>query len=183
MNPYRMKLSRLVILGLASLAASFWVHIENLYKIAQRRHALKRARVYSASVGRPVLNYGCEETDYGDVNADIVERSVGNFVMIEPSPAHLPFPSKLFGAVVCNHVIEHVPDPEVLRRDLERVADRVFVVMPNPLFLWTWLWPDHKWIFIGEKTIRLGLIPRTPKNTRFSKMKRQILKKTPSGQS
>ena len=156
MNPYRMKLSRLIILGLASLAASFWVHIENLYKIAQRRHALKRARVYSASVGRPVLNYGCEETDYGDVNADIVERSVGNFVMIEPSPAHLPFPPKLFGAVVCSHVIEHVPDPEVLRRDLERVADRVFMVMPNPLFLWTWLWPDHKWIFIGEKAIRLG---------------------------
>jgi hypothetical protein len=156
MSPYRMKLTRLVFLGLASLAASFWVHIENLMKVAQRRHALKRAREHAASVGRPVLNYGCEATDFGDVNVDIVDQPVSNFTLIEPSPAPMPFPSGAFGAVVCCHVIEHVPDPWALRAELERVADRVFMVAPSPIFLWTWLWPEHRWVFIRGKAYELG---------------------------
>jgi len=64
MDPYRMKLSRLLLLGALSLAASFWVHIENLTKIAQRRSMIKKARTYAASVGKPVLNYGCENTGF-----------------------------------------------------------------------------------------------------------------------
>jgi len=148
MYPYRMKLSRLLLLGVASLAASFLVHIENLLKVAQRMHAVKQARVYAASVGKPVLNYGCEDTCFGNVNVDIVERTVPNFQLIEPSPAPTPFPSKHFGAAVCCHVIEHVPDPHSLIKELERISDRVFMVVPNPLFLWTWVWPDHRWVFI-----------------------------------
>ena len=155
MNPYRMSVRRLLFLGFASLAASFWVHIENLMKVAQRMHAAKMARTYTAKVGKPLLNYGCEDTSFGDLNVDIEEQDIPNFMLIEPSPAPLPFPSKSFGAVVCCHVMEHVPDPWKLDEDLRRVADRVFYVNPPPIFLWTWLWPDHKWVFIRGKARKL----------------------------
>jgi hypothetical protein len=134
-----------------TLAASFWIHIENLFKIARRMQAVKEARRYSNTVGKPLLNYGCEGTTFGDVNVDISEQDVPNFVLIEPSPAPTPFPDKHFGAVVCNHVIEHVPDPEVLQCELERIADKVHMISPSPVFLYTWLWPDHKWVFINGK--------------------------------
>ncbi len=67
----------------------------------------------------------------------------------------MPFPPKSFGAAVCSHVIEHVPDPRALIMDLERVSDRVFLILPSPLFLWTWLWPDHRWVFIRGRAIQL----------------------------
>lgn len=155
MNPYRMRLGRLFLLGLISLAASFLVHIENLLKIAQRMDAIKMARIHAASVNKPLLNYGCEGTSFGDVNVDIEERPVPNFRLIEPSPAPMPFSPKSFGAAVCSHVIEHVPDPRALIMDLERVSDRVFLILPSPLFLWTWLWPDHRWVFIRGRAIQL----------------------------
>ena len=147
-NPYNMRLRRLLLFGFMSLAASFWIHIENLFKVAQRMHAVKEARSYSVRVKKPVLNYGCEGTAFGDINVDITEQDVPNFMLIEPSPASTPFPDKHFAAVVCNHVLEHVPDPEALQGELERIADHVHMITPNPVFLYTWLWPDHKWVFI-----------------------------------
>jgi len=155
MNPYRMGYAKLFILGLITLASSFWVLVEKLYLIAGRRHAVKKARIYAASVNRPTLNYGCGNTDFGDINVDIVPRPVSHFILVKPSPAHLPFPSKYFGAVICSHVKEHVPDPEALETELERVADRVFMVVPSPIFMWTWLWPEHKWVFIKGKAVKL----------------------------
>lgn len=155
MNPLRIGFFRLFIMGLITLVSSFWVLIEKLYLIAERRQSVKKARIYAAYVSKPTLNYGCGDTDFGDVNVDIVPRLVSNFVLIEPSPTQLPFPSKHFGAVICSHVKEHVPDPEALERELERVADRVFMVVPSPIFLWTWLWPEHRWVFINGKTVKL----------------------------
>ncbi|MCW3979381.1 MAG: methyltransferase domain-containing protein [Candidatus Bathyarchaeota archaeon] len=150
-----MRFRKLLILGFLCIAASFWVHIENLYKIAQRRHAVKKARTFSASVKKPILNYGCFNTSYGHVNADIEKQPVPNFMLIEPSPSPLPFPSKYFGAAICTHVKEHVPDPDALEAELSRVADRVYVAVPSPAFLWTWVWPEHRWVFLRGRTIRL----------------------------
>ena len=155
MNPYSLKWWQLLILGSMSIAGSFWVHIENLFKIGERRHAFKKARQYATTVNKPVLNYGCEDTAFGDINVDISAHIVPNFVQIEPSPAPTPFKDKQFAAVVCCHVIEHVPDPDSLMQELDRIADQVYMLAPNPIFLWTWIWPEHEWVFIRGRQFRI----------------------------
>jgi len=123
-----MRLSHLFLLGLISLAASFSVHICNLLKTAQGMYAVKRAMIHTSLVNKPLLNYGCGGTNFGDVNIDMEERPVPNFRLTEPSPAPMPFPPESFRAADCCHVAKHVPDPRALIMDLERVADCVFIV-------------------------------------------------------
>lgn len=92
---------------------------------------------------------------FGDVNADMEERPVPNFRLTEPSPAFMPFQPESFGAADCCHVAEHVPDLRALIMDPEQVADCVFIVLPSPLFPWTWLRPDHRCVFTRGKAVQL----------------------------
>lgn len=150
-----MRLSRPFLFGLIFLAASFVVHIENLLKTSQGMNAVKRVRIHASLVNKPLLNYDCGGTNFGDVNVDMEERSVPNIRLIEPSPAFMPFPPESFGAADCCHVVEHVHDPRALIMDLELVADCVFIVLPSPLFPWTWLRPDHRWVFTRGRAVQL----------------------------
>ncbi|MCW4036296.1 MAG: hypothetical protein NWE75_03805 [Candidatus Bathyarchaeota archaeon] len=100
-----MRLSRPFLFGLIFLAASFVVHIENLLKTSQGMNAVKRVRIHASLVNKPLLNYDCGGTNFGDVNVDMEERSVPNIRLIEPSPAFMPFPPESFGAVNCCHVV------------------------------------------------------------------------------
>jgi SAM-dependent methyltransferase len=145
----------LIFMGLMNLMLNLWVIIEFLYHKADGMSKVKAAWVYARSRGKPVLNYGCGDTDLGDVNADITRRNLPNFVLIDPSPSPTPFPDKYFGAAICSNVMEHVPDPEALRRELERVADRVFISLPNPVFAWSYFYPEHLWVFVRGKAYRI----------------------------
>jgi hypothetical protein len=29
------------------------------------------------------------------------------------------------------------------------------MITPNPVFLYTWLWPDHKWVFIKGRQLSI----------------------------
>nr|MDO8113226.1 methyltransferase domain-containing protein [Candidatus Sigynarchaeota archaeon] len=114
----------------------------------KRQANLDAARTYAKNAGKPLLNLSCGNTSFGDTNADIVPRPVPNFVLNEPN-ARLPFQDKQFGACYCAHTLEHTDDPEQLKIELERVSERVFIVLP-PVWAISCYVPSHKWVYCGK---------------------------------
>jgi SAM-dependent methyltransferase len=107
-----------------------------------------------AARGKPLLNVGAGTdssslrafllgpTLWGDVNCDIA----GPCGRVGYCDAHaLPYADKAFGAAIASHVIEHVDRPDIVLRELHRVADRVFVITPKWWAAHTWLHPGHLW--------------------------------------
>jgi len=119
-----------------------------------RRPFFDEAKKAARMVGKPLLNAGCKSayTELSDINLDIVPREVPNFVRGDIQDLKM-FTDKQFGAAYASHVLEHVEDPEAALRELHRVANHVFIIMPFPLWPWAWFHPDHKWIFWGTKKI------------------------------
>lgn len=105
---------------------------------------LKRHIVASRRWG---LNICCGNTDGGGINADIVPRSVTNFV--EVNIFHLPFADDSIDSVLCSHTMEHVEDPDLFYEELCRVGKEVVIVLPP-------IWDlgaalnifEHRWIFL-----------------------------------
>ena len=106
------------------------------------------------------LNICCGKTDGGGVNADIFKHdSVPNFVLTE-NIYKLPFEDKQFKTVLCSHTIEHVEDPKEFFRELNRVGEKVVLIIPP-------LWDisavlnflEHKWIFLTFKKEHTTLPP------------------------
>lgn len=120
---------------------------------------------------KPLLNVGCGTSQsslraalfgptlWGDINCDIAAK--GEWRLGDRQPCYgdihqLPFPDKYFGAVIASHVVEHVDDPHRAMRELHRVADSVFVIVPKWWAPHTWLHPGHQWFF-DDNGQRLGL--------------------------
>ncbi len=79
------------------------------------------------------LNICCGKTDGGGVNADIVQHmELPNFTLIDDI-YNLPFANKTFDCVLCSHTLEHVDDPKSFFSELERVGEKVTLVLP-PLY-------------------------------------------------
>ncbi len=131
-----------------------WLLVEQVYNSLEKNALIKDARAYADSSGKPLLNYGCYNTSFGDVNADIYPRNVTNFALINPD-FPLPFPDNFFGSTVCSHVLEHVEDPWQTLNELTRVSDRVYLLTPLPIFLGAWLTPSHKWVFLKNQAMRI----------------------------
>ncbi len=114
----------------------------------------RQARRSAHSAGKLLLNAGCKRayTRASDVNLDILPRNAPNFVRGDIQNLHM-FSDKQFGAVYAAHVLEHVDNPEQAMKELHRIADRVFTITPLPIWPWTWLHPEHKWIFWGTRKI------------------------------
>ena len=102
----------LALMGLMTVFASNLIEVIGfLYDALDNMRAIKNARTASRVYNKPILNYGCGITDFGDVNADICERKVPHFKLIPPSPAPTPFRDGFFAAAICSNVMEHVPTP------------------------------------------------------------------------
>lgn len=121
----------------------------------RRQTQLNRARAAAIARNKPLLNLSCDKTAYGDVNADIVEQDVQNFVKFTPGDP-LPFENKQFGACYCSHTLEHCDKPLELFMELERVSDEIFIVLPDWWQISCWD-PSHVWIPVdqsGKKYIK-----------------------------
>jgi len=146
-------------LGLGALAAGglFYFDVAHFidYEVV-RPFVARLAREYADRVGKPMINVGCGETDWGDVNVDIVLRSVKGFMQLDASK-HMPFKDKEFGSLLASHVLEHLEYPDGALDEWHRIADRVFVLVPSPWNAWSWLTPEHKYVFLGVPQPRIRI--------------------------
>jgi hypothetical protein len=67
----------------------------------------------------------------------------------------IPVPAKTFGAILAVGVLERLRRPSIALREWERVADRVFVIVPS------W-WSPHAWL---DPTVRWMIDPDLSKAT------------------
>lgn len=64
----------------------------------------------------------------------------------------LPFEDKQFETVLCSHAVEHVADPEMFFKELNRVGEQVTLVIPplwDPLAVLNLV--EHRWIFLSSQ--------------------------------
>jgi len=127
----------------------------------RRYPALKSARAYADSVGKPMLNVGAGTwTSWftgpllgGDVNCDIsaskVESCDRDKVCYCDATDLSRFPDKHFGSLVALHILEHLDDPDATMREWERVADKLFIVVPRWWSSLAFTHPGHLWYFCG----------------------------------
>lgn len=82
----------------------------------------ERHRREQTDAGGYRLNLGCgDDLREGWVNAD-VRRSVGADVLLDADAPAIPFMDGTFDRILLDNVLEHVPEPLGLLRELHRVA-------------------------------------------------------------
>jgi SAM-dependent methyltransferase len=121
--------------------------------------AADQARAAAAASRKPMLNIGAGTPNsslaawlggaplVGDVNMDLsAPAQVCLPDNVCAGDVHsIPFPDKHFGSALASHVVEHVDDPAQAMRELHRVADEVFIIVPVWWAPHTWLHPGHQW--------------------------------------
>lgn len=120
----------------------------DVYHDAEANAKWNEALEYCERVGKPILNAGCGNNPrfVADVNLDKEDSILPNYIKHDLNMA-LPFGDKQFGAAVAFHVLEHVEDPKFTLGELNRVADRLYIVVPHHLGVLYWLTPEHKRMF------------------------------------
>jgi SAM-dependent methyltransferase len=88
--------------------------------------------------------------------------------MVVCDAARLPFQDKAFDFVVARHVLEHVSDPEIVLREMGRVARNGYIECPSPLAESLLGWPKHVWtVGLDEKGLILRPAPTHSLGTLF----------------
>jgi len=73
-------------------------------------------------------------------------REQNNFVICDAQ--HLPFRNQSFEESNCTHVLEHLQDPRLGFRELQRVSKRGYIETPSTLYENVLLgYPFHYWAF------------------------------------
>jgi hypothetical protein len=106
-------------------------------------------------------NICCGQTDGGGVNADIVQfGTIPNFELVT-DVTQLPHADGTFATVLCSHTLEHVDDPKAMFAELQRVGQRVTILVPPLWDLAAALNPfEHRVIFLAWRTRHENHLPR-----------------------
>jgi len=129
-----------------------WVGIGFLYNEIQKRQVEAEATRLAELSGKPILSIGARCNPFGDVRCDIEPKCGAIYCDAEDLSQ---FADKEFSVALLSHVLEHLDDPDKALTEAERVADNVLVITPNPIWLQTWLAPSHKWVYFGDRKIRI----------------------------
>jgi hypothetical protein len=122
-------------------------------ELRERHQIFNQARADADSLGQPLLVVGAPKWNFshpaGDVTIDINPR-MGESEVEVADVRDIPYPTGYFGAAFCSHVLEHLPTIEDACRaldEMERVADRVFVVSPHKTSIMAQIHPEHRlWV-------------------------------------
>jgi len=158
-----MKFSNL-LMGLAGGFA-----LGELYHQLQKKDLVDKV-LADQSRGKTVLNVGAGTGRIGQITFLGDKKCDTNPVVpgVEYGDIrNLPYPDKSFDIVIASHVIEHLPPEDIPKaiNELYRVArEKIYVLIPNPIFLQTWLYPNHRSVIINGKAyknnplLNLGLL-------------------------
>jgi hypothetical protein len=106
-------------------------------------------------------NICCGTTDGGGTNADIVQHADLPRFELVTDVTRLPHADGAFADVLCSHTLEHVDDPTAMFRELQRVGQRVTVLVPPLWDLAAALNPvEHRVIFLTFSTRHDNRLPR-----------------------
>jgi len=145
-------LGKLIIAGLVAVEGTTQV-VER----SERVSVFDRARSYASSLDKPLLVVGSPKNNpfsahhqCGDVTIDL-DPNLDTYCDYEIADIReIPYGDHVFGAAYVSHVLEHlstVEDAGLALNELERVADKVFIVSPHKSSLIAWLHPEHHlWI-------------------------------------
>jgi hypothetical protein len=138
-----------------------------LSEYAERKRVYGEAYNYAKAINKPLLVvggpyggniihkiFGFMPHGAGDICIDTDPSACGNSNFLQADIRNIPLPDKYAGAVFCSHVIEHLPSREdaiLALRELVRISDAQFVLVPSKLNIRAWLHADHKlWIYENE---------------------------------
>lgn len=94
-------------------------------------------------------NICCGTTDGGGVNADIVQHTALPHFELVTDVNKLAHVDGAFDTVLCSHTLEHVDNPDLMFRELQRVGKRVTILVPPLWDLAAALNPfEHRVIFL-----------------------------------
>ena len=129
-----------------------WIGIGFLYNEIQKRQVEAEATRLAELSAKPILSVGAKCNLFGDVRCDIEPKCGAIYCNAEDLSQ---FADKEFSVALLSHVLEHLENPDRALAEAERVADSVLVITPSPIFPQTWLHPDHKWVYLDDRKIRI----------------------------
>jgi len=150
------------------LAIAVYEGLQQAREIAERLEAYREAEAYARSRGKPLLiagmprspwTHGAGKREYGDVVLDInpLVLNIINGVGVRADVRWIPYSDKHFGAALVSHTLEHLRTKEdalMALRELNRVADRVFVVGPSKTSILAWLHGEHRlWVQVENEKV------------------------------
>jgi hypothetical protein len=124
--------------------------VQQSIEVKERRQVFKQARDYADSAGKPLLVVGSPKFRFnhpcGDVTIDISPEMAKFCNGLVADIREIPYPDGHFGAAFASHVVEHlatIEDAKAAFDEMERVADKVFIVSPHKSSLMAWIIPGH----------------------------------------
>ena len=141
-------MNKWLLAGIAGIALE---GIQHSIELKERRQIFKQARGYADSVGKPLLVVGTPKLAFpwhpcGDVTIDITPN-IPTYCQYQIADIRdIPYHSGYFGAAYASHVVEHlatIEDAKAAFDEMERVADKVFIVSPHKSSLIAWIHPEH----------------------------------------
>ena len=133
--------------------------VQVVFENDERARVFSQARAKAQEMRKPLLNAGCGALKpiggfprailESDVNLDVTPQDVPRFAL--GSIEDIPYPDKYFGAVFCCHALEHIEDLDAGLRELHRVGDYLYVIVPRAIWPNSWLLPAHRRVFAGDR--------------------------------